>query len=263
VRAPGLSGATPNTSLTCFDGPTGRLGPCASGIGTGATGATGPTGATGASGTGATGATGAMGATGATGATGVTGATGATGAGSTVQGPTGPTGAQGIQGIQGPAGPTGADSTVPGPQGNIGATGAMGPTGVPGAAGATGATGPAGSGGYRWQGILASTVTTTSGYMNGSAVAPSGIAIYAMPSNCTVANVNVRSVNSFPALTTNLLRGNGFVAPSLVSSCTGTPCTIAANQAFNAGDSFAVTVDGGGAQLGTTSGGLSVEFSCQ
>ena len=136
VRAPGLSGATPNNNLTCFDGPTGRLGPCAGGIGTGATGATGatgptgPAGATGAVGTGATGSTGAMGLTGVTGATGATGPTGATGAASAVPGP------QGIQGIQGPAGPTGADSTVAGPQG---------PQGIQGIAGPTGPTGPAGS----------------------------------------------------------------------------------------------------------------------
>lgn len=135
VLAPGLSGATTNTNLTCFDGPTGRLGPCAAGVGTGATGATGPagpTGATGATGTGATGATGATGptgATGATGATGPTGATGATGADSTVPGP------PGVQGIQGPTGPTGADSTVPGPQGTQGVQGIPGPTGPTGPAG--------------------------------------------------------------------------------------------------------------------------------
>lgn len=135
VRAPGLSGATPNTNLTCFDGPTGRLGPCAGGVGTGATGATGPTGptgATGATGTGATGATGAAGATGPTGVTGATGATGptgATGAASAVPGP------QGIQGIQGPAGPTGADSAVAGPQGPQGIQGATGPTGPAGPTG--------------------------------------------------------------------------------------------------------------------------------
>lgn len=137
VLAPGLSGAPANTNLTCFDGPTGRLGPCAGGVGTGATGATGaigptgPTGATGPAGvTGVTGATGATGPTGATGATGATGPTGPTGADSTVPGPQGP------QGIQGPPGPTGADSTVPGPQG---------PQGIQGIQGPTGPTGPAGS----------------------------------------------------------------------------------------------------------------------
>lgn len=98
--------------------------------------------------------------------------------------------------------------------------------------------------------------------MNGAAVTP-GASLYAMPSNCTIANVNVRTINAFPALEATLLKGNGFVAPSAVSSCTGAPCTIAANQAFNAGDSFAVTLNAGGAQLGTTSGGLSVEFVCQ
>jgi hypothetical protein len=98
--------------------------------------------------------------------------------------------------------------------------------------------------------------------MNGAAVI-AGASFFAMPSSCTIGNVNVRTANPFPALTATLLKGNGFVAPSAVSSCAGAPCTIAANQAFNAGDSFAVTLDAGGAQLGTTSGGLSVEFSCQ
>ena len=143
VRAPGLSGATANTNLPCFDAPSGRLGPCAAGIGSGATGATGPTGptgVTGAAGTGATGTTGATGPTGATGATGATGPTGATGADSVVPGP------QGLQGIQGPTGPTGADSVVPGPQGAQGIQGIAGPTGPTGATGATGAAGSSGGG---------------------------------------------------------------------------------------------------------------------
>ena len=69
VTIPGLpTGATSNT-MTCFDNASGRLGPCAPGVGTGPTGATGATGPTGA-----TGATGPTGATGATGATGPAGA---------------------------------------------------------------------------------------------------------------------------------------------------------------------------------------------
>ncbi|KRD26903.1 hypothetical protein ASE39_00900 [Acidovorax sp. Root267] len=143
VLAPGLSGATPNTSLTCFDSPTGRLGPCAAGIGSGATGATGPTGptgATGATGAGATGATGATGPAGAVGATGAAGPTGATGAASAVQGPTG------AQGPAGPTGPTGADSSVAGPTGAQGIQGVQGATGPAGATGATGAAGAAGGG---------------------------------------------------------------------------------------------------------------------
>lgn len=151
VRAPGLSGAAANTNLTCFDGPTGRLGPCAGGIGTGATGATGPTGPTGPTGavgpTGSTGTAGGVGTTGGTGPTGATGVTGATGA-------TGTQGTAGVTGATGPAGPTGAtgaDSTVPGPQGTQGlqgipgATGSAGAVGATGAPGPTGATGPAGS----------------------------------------------------------------------------------------------------------------------
>ena len=87
VFVPGLSGATQNSNITCFDGPTGRLGPCVNGVGGGgATGATGPTGAQG-----------------------IQGAVGATG----------PAGAAGPQGIQGPIGPTGS-------QGATGATGATG-----------------------------------------------------------------------------------------------------------------------------------------
>jgi hypothetical protein len=68
VTVPGLSGATPNATLTCFDGPTGRLGPCSAGLGQGATGATGATGVAGVPGPqGVSGPAGANGATGATG----------------------------------------------------------------------------------------------------------------------------------------------------------------------------------------------------
>ena len=169
ITVPTLPTGAASNNLTCFDS-TGRLGPCASGIGAGATGPTGPTGATGATGvtgatgaastvagptgpTGAPGATGAMGATGAastvagpTGPTGATGATGAAGAASTVAGPTGPTGAPGATGAMGA---TGAASTVAGPTGPTGATGATGAAGaastVAGPTGPTGATGPAGS----------------------------------------------------------------------------------------------------------------------
>jgi hypothetical protein len=77
VFVPGLSGATQNSNITCFDGPTGRLGPCVNGIG----------------GAGATGATGAAGSQG-------------------IQGPIGPTGAAGAQGIQGPIGPTGTQGAT-------------------------------------------------------------------------------------------------------------------------------------------------------
>ncbi|BEP91900.1 hypothetical protein GmRootA79_02840 [Acidovorax sp. A79] len=127
VLVPSLSG-TPNTntSVLCFDGPSGRLGQCAPGVASGATGATGPTGATGA--IGATGATGPAGTTGATGAAGPTGATGATG----TAGPAGATGAAGSNGAPGVAGATGP-------------TGATGPAGATGATGATGLPGPAGS----------------------------------------------------------------------------------------------------------------------
>lgn len=90
VFVPGLAGAPANGSPTCFDAPTGRLGPCAAGVGVGATGATGATGVTGA--------TGAIGMTGATGAAGMTGATG----------PIGSTGAMGPGGATGATGPTGA-----------------------------------------------------------------------------------------------------------------------------------------------------------
>jgi len=98
--------------------------------------------------------------------------------------------------------------------------------------------------------------------MNGAAVT-AGASFFAMPMSCTLGTVNVRTANPFPALTATLLKGNGYVLPSPVNSCTGAPCTILANVAFNAGDSFAVTVDAAGAPLGTTSGGLSVEFTCQ
>jgi hypothetical protein len=143
VTVPGLSGQTQNSNLICFDGPTGRLGPCASGVG----GATGPTGNTGAQG--AQGAQGVAGPTGLQGAQGVVGASGAQG----VAGPAGPAGAQGLtgntgaQGAQGVAGATGAQ----GAQGLLGATGAtgaqgvmgpQGPQGLSGATGAQGATGP-------------------------------------------------------------------------------------------------------------------------
>jgi hypothetical protein len=170
VLAPGLSSATSNNNLTCFDGPTGRLGPCAAGVGSGPTGATGAIGPTGVTGPiGATGATGAAGPTGPTGVTGPVGATGATGSGATgatgaagatgptgVTGPIGATGATGATGAQGPTGPAGATGAAGiqgsiGPAGPAGATGAIGPTGPSGATGpsgttgATGATGPAGS----------------------------------------------------------------------------------------------------------------------
>jgi hypothetical protein len=75
VTIPGLpTGSTTNT-VTCFDSASGRLGPCASGVGTGPTGATGATGVAGPAG-----ATGAAGATGVAGPAGPTGAAGATGA---------------------------------------------------------------------------------------------------------------------------------------------------------------------------------------
>jgi hypothetical protein len=126
VTVPGLSGATPNATLTCFDGPTGRLGPCSAGLGQGATGATGVAGVPGPQGvSGPAGANGAAGATGAAGVTGAAGLTGATG----IAGAVGPAGAQGVQGHQGPIG-------------SAGATGAAGATGL---TGATGATGPQGS----------------------------------------------------------------------------------------------------------------------
>ncbi len=119
VTVPGLSGQAQNSNLICFDGPTGRLGPCASGVG----GATGPTGNTGAQGP-----QGSAGATGAQGAQGVMGASGAQG----VAGPTGPAGAQG------PLGATGAQGVV----GSMGPQGAQGAQGLSGATGAQGATGP-------------------------------------------------------------------------------------------------------------------------
>lgn len=87
---------------------------------------------------------------------------------------------------------------------------------------------------------------------------------FAMPFACTVSDVNVRSINAFPTLSATFLKGTGFVVPTTsVGSCSSAPCTIAANQAFAAGDSFAVLLDGGGSQVGTTSGGISVEFICQ
>ena len=115
VTVPGLSGQAQNSNLICFDGPTGRLGPCASGVG----GATGPTGNTGAQG-----AQGVAGPAGPAGAQGLTGNTGAQGA----QGVAGATGAQGAQGLLGATGATGAQGVM-GPQGLSGATGAQGATG--------------------------------------------------------------------------------------------------------------------------------------
>jgi len=137
VLAPGLSDAPANINLTCFDVPTGRLGPCAAGIGAGATGATGPVGPTGATGsTGPAGATGAAGPVGVTGTTGMAGPTGVTGA----VGPTGAAGAIGATGPAGAIGATGAAGAI-GATGPAGAIGATGPAGVIGATGATGATG--------------------------------------------------------------------------------------------------------------------------
>ena len=120
VLVPGLANTpTTNTSVLCFDGPTGRLGQCAPGAITGATGAPGARGPTGA--TGPTGAPGPAGATGTAGATGATGPAGATGA-------TGPAGTPGTQGVPGATGATGATG-LQGPAGATGATGPQGPAG--------------------------------------------------------------------------------------------------------------------------------------
>jgi hypothetical protein len=89
VFLPSLSNAQQAGSVACYDGPTGRMGPCSPSAGAGAQGPAGPAGPTGAAGpVGASGDAGPQGVAGPQGATGATGATGAAGA-------TGPTGTAG------------------------------------------------------------------------------------------------------------------------------------------------------------------------
>lgn len=104
VRIPGLSSSGAGTTVVCADALTGRLGPCAAGVGMGGTGPAGPAGP--------------QGSVGPTGPAGPQGSPGAAGA----QGPAGP---QGIQGVQGPVGPRGDTGSV-GPQGPIGPQGPAG-----------------------------------------------------------------------------------------------------------------------------------------
>lgn len=120
VRIPALAGSAAGGAAVCFDTLTGRLGPCAAGVGAGATGPAGPAGPQGATGpTGPAGPAGTQGLQGLQGAPGPAGAPGATG----LQGPAGPQGLQGLQGLQGSSGQQG-------PQGPAGATGAQGPAGA-------------------------------------------------------------------------------------------------------------------------------------
>ena len=170
IYVPGLSSATQNSNVMCFDAASGQLGPCASGTGVGATGPVGPQGATGLAGAnGINGANGVAGATGATGPAG-SGAIGATG-------PIGPSGATGPVGVQyqgaysagatyaiGDTVTSGGSSYYSLQSGNlnhtpgispsywavlasIGDTGATGPQGATGAAGSNGINGSNGADG--------------------------------------------------------------------------------------------------------------------
>ncbi|MBN9429767.1 MAG: collagen-like protein [Burkholderiales bacterium] len=130
VRVPALGTEPAADRLTCFDGPSGRLGPCAAGIGVGPTGATGAAGPAGPAGP--IGPAGPVGPAGTPGPAGPMGATGAVG----------PTGAIGPMGPAGPIGPMGPS----GPTGATGPTGPIGPQGTAGPIGETGPVGPPGSG---------------------------------------------------------------------------------------------------------------------
>lgn len=158
VWIPGLEAAPAADRATCFDGPSGRLGPCAAGVGIGATGATGPIGMTGPSG--------AMGATGATGGMGPTGPAGATGGIGPV-GPIGPPGTPGAVGAAGPVGPIGPVGAT-GPTGAVGPIGPIGPPGAPGATGATGATGPSSPGALSLRDAEGNTLGTVIGLFAGN-----------------------------------------------------------------------------------------------
>ena len=150
VYVPGLSSATQNSNVMCFDAASGRLGPCAAAAGLGATGPVGPQGATGLAG--ANGINGTNGAAGATGPAGL-GTTGATG-------PIGPSGATGPVGVQyqgaysaaatyaiGDTVTSGGSSYYSLQAGNINHTPGISPSywAVLAAVGDTGATGPQGA----------------------------------------------------------------------------------------------------------------------
>jgi hypothetical protein len=183
VTVPGLSGQAQNSNLICFDGPTGRLGPCASGIG----GATGPTGNTGAQGP-----QGSAGATGAQGAQGVMGASGAQG----VAGPTGPAGAQGVLGATGAQG-------VMGSMGPQGAQGAQGAQGLSGATGAQGATGPVST--LNGANLVTSTIaneTSSGADYQATLTATCNAGQYVVTGGCRSDRVDLESLmSSFPSST--------------------------------------------------------------
>lgn len=119
VRIPALAGSAAGGAAVCFDTLTGRLGPCAAGVGAGATGPAGPAGPQGA--TGPTGPAGPAGSQGLQGVPGTAGSPGTVG----LQGPTGLPGLQGPQGVEGPPGPKG-DTGPAGPQGPVGPQGPAG-----------------------------------------------------------------------------------------------------------------------------------------